>query len=153
MIKEERGNDTIIEKILELSKEKKIIWEYLDEYENLYQHLRVTPKRKRLDDKVSWTDITESVATALYTYTFFDANASFYANIGENYIVLISEMIKNEENILIPDTLKLMLVPRTFKDIRIIEENDLMLRLHNYVRTQFPDVEDIIEDIDRKSVV
>lgn len=78
---------------------------------------------------------------------FFDANASFYANIGENYIVLISEMIKNEENILIPDTLKLMLVPRTFKDIRIIEENDLMLRLHNYVRTQFPDVEDIIEDI------
>lgn len=71
MIKEERGNDTIIEKILELSKEKKIIWEYLDEYENLYQHLRVTPKRKRLDDKVSWTDITESVATALYTYTFF----------------------------------------------------------------------------------
>lgn len=147
MIKEERSNDIIIEKILELSKEKKIIWEYLDEYENLYQHLKVTPKKKRIGDKLSWTDITENVATALYTYTFFDANASFYANVGENYIVLISEMIKNEENVLTADKLKLMLVPRTFKDVRIIEEDEMMLRLHNYVRTQFPDVEDIIEDI------
>lgn len=148
MSREDINNDEIIERILVLSKRRKIIWEYLDEFENLYKHLNVIPKKKKVGNTLPIASITETMASELYINTFFDANASFYAQIGENFIVLLRYM-KKEENILVADRIKFMLVPHTFKGVKIIEENDKILRLHNYVKTQFPDVEDIINDIFR----
>lgn len=150
MIKKDVSNDVdydeLIEKILELSKERKIIWEYLDENEILYQHLKVTPK-KDIGYTLSNDYVAEIVKSSLNLKTYFDTNASFYARIGENYIVLLRNMKKNEENVLAADRIKLMLVPHTFKGIKTIEETDRIMRLHNYVKAQFPDIEDIINDI------
>jgi hypothetical protein len=147
MIETDVNSDGLIEKILELSKQKKIIWEYLDEFENLYKHLNVAPKKRKIGNALPLSDVAETMASTLYMNTFFDANESFYAKIRENFIVLLRYMEKNEENVLVADRIKFMLVPRTFKNIKIIEEDDKILRLHNYVKTQFPDVEDIINDI------
>ena len=147
MSREDISNAELIERTLELSKRKKIIWEYLDEFEDLYQHLNVIPKKKKIGSKPPIASLTETMTSALYINTFFDANESFYARIGGNFIVLLRYMEKNEENVLVADRIKFMLVPHTFKGIKIIEEDDKILRLHNYVKTQFPDVEDIINDI------
>lgn len=146
MSREDINNTELIERILELSKRRKIIWEYLDEFENLYQHLNVIPKKK-IGNTMPVASFTETVTSVFSLNNFFDANESFYARIKGNFIVLLRYMEKNEENALVADRIQFMLVPHTFKGIKIIEENDKILRLHNYVKTQFPDVEDIINDI------
>lgn len=147
MIRKDIKNDELIEHILELSKRKKIRWKYLDEFESLYQHLNVVPKKEKIGDTLPIQSFSETISSALSAKSFFDANSSFYAPIGENYIVLLRYMKRDEEKILVADTIKLMLVPHTYKGIEVIEDDDKILRLHNYVKAQFPDVNDIIDDI------
>lgn len=144
---QERSYDEIIEKIFELSKNKKIIWQYLDANESLCQNLKIIPKKTQLNATISWDIVTDNLAGALYPQSLFDANQSFYSSIGENYIIILCKLNRNEEKELIADKTKLMLVPRTFKNIEVIEETDKMLRLRNFIKKQFPDVQDIIDDI------
>lgn len=147
MSKKDIKYEELIEHILGLSKRKKINWKYLDEFESLYQHLNVFPKKEMIGDVLPIQNFAEAMSSSLSGKSFFDVNSSFYAPIGKNFIVLLKYIKIYNENNLVADMIKLFLVPYTYKGIEEIEDDGNLLRLHNYVKAQFPDVDDIIDDI------
>lgn len=124
-------NEQFVNKLIELTSAKKISWEYLDEDEIIYNSLQISPfeNNKLIFDIV------------------FNPNSSFYTEINSNFIVLY-EIVTSTGNLL--SSLRLKTVPNSYKDIQNIEltENkELMLRLLNVIKSQFPNSEDIINDI------
>lgn len=125
-------NEQFVNKLIELTKTNKMTWLYLDENDELFSTLNLSPF-----ERISST----------FDYDEFNSDSSFYAKINSNFIVLY-ELRTASENLL--SSLRLKTVPSTFKDIQNIEltENkELLLRLLNVVKSQFPNSEDIINDI------
>ncbi len=122
-------NEQFISKIIELTKEDKITWNYLDSNKIIYESLDLTPGIKG------------------FLKEGFDKNSSFYAKINYNFIVFYKI---SDAKLSVLDSLIFKTVPSTFREIRTIEleenKNEL-IRLHNIIKSKFPNSEDIINDI------
>ncbi len=140
-------NETsFILKLIELTKEKKIEWDYLDEYRDVYQELSMQP-RSPLYGKSSLEVLAEFGAGM--SKIEFDSDNSFATCINENYIIIYASIVEKKEPKLLGERLSLMLVPRTFKDIKRLRDNEEehLVRLHTLIKSGFPNSEDIINDI------
>lgn len=126
----------VIRKIKSLTENKTLIWSYLDENSCLYNGINYYPKTDDILDNIK-NDVNNINKE-------FDSENSFYANIGDNYLVLLTT---EEPYNLFADRLLLLLVPRTFKGIEKIKYSSFLLELHMFIKTLLPNSNDIIEDI------
>ena len=113
-------NIEIIKKLIDLTKSKKIKWNYLGEADSIYNGL------------------------SMYA-SGFDHDNSFYSEIENNYIVLVAA--RPISNQLLAERISLHFVPNTFRDIQKIDSSKELLRLHTLVKSNFPNSEEIINHI------
>lgn len=144
---EQKTDNEIIEKVFELTKEKKIIWDYLDENKTLSQKLKLSSFGKTMPGETMWNNFNTKLETFFSGSSSYASGESFYAEIGENYIVLLRKILIGESHAYVSGDLMFLMVPRTYKGIKIIEDSDVIQRLHSYLKSTFPDVNDIIEDL------
>lgn len=125
-----------IDSLITGTKNKTIIWDYLDTRSDLYE---------------KFVDNSED----------FYTDDSFYAPYNDSYFVLIStkeeitsgKFDKYGEYILptYVDVIKLAVIPSTFRDIKVISGADnknyssALIRLRNLIKKDFPNSDDIIE--------
>ena len=118
-------------KILQMTKEEKLIWRYLDDNEELYSGMR-------------WTKSTTSLGifgereTALPN---FNCEDSFYTKIGDTSIVIL---VRGNQ------PASLYVVPNTYKKVVRLgsdEYGELITRLRNLVQSHFPSADDFINNL------
>jgi hypothetical protein len=128
----ENNQSKFVLKLIELTKEGTLQWKYLDENDTLCKQIRLEPK-----SIIQIPSLTFS--------TLFDKNSSFYVEVKTNYIVLYKAT--QQENLI--DSLRLLTVPSSFKDIQNIstEAEEDILRLFSIIKSKFPSSEGIINDI------
>lgn len=121
---------SLLKKIIEDTKEMKIIWHYLDSNVSLYEGM-------------NWTKTKTEVglfSAKEHVYPNFDTENSFYTSIMDTYIVLLVH--SNQPAIL-------YVVPKTYKKVVTLspdEYGELITRLLNLVESQFPNGEHFIEE-------
>jgi hypothetical protein len=128
----ENNQSKFVLKLIELTKEGTIQWKYLDGNDTLCKQIGLEPK-----SIIPIPSLTFS--------TLFDKNSSFYVQVKTNYIVLYKTT--QQENLI--DSLRLLTVPSSFKDIQNIstETEEDILRLFSIIKSKFPSSEGIINDI------
>lgn len=135
----------LLEKMIELTKSEKISWNYLDSNKVVCDSMKfegVSPLNHRKG--------IIALASAVSDKKIFDSDNSFVSKINHNYIILYCNLNDAEDGKTLDERLMLMLVPRTFKDIKIYfsEGSDgTLLRLHTLVKSTFPSANDIENDI------
>lgn len=110
-----------LSKVLERTKSNRLSWKYLDHNETLCKGMFLTP------------------ANSDYDEYGFNEEQSFYCELDSTYIVLVVHG-KNPANMYV--------VPNTFRNIVFLsaeEYGDIITRLLNIVRSQFPDGEVFID--------
>lgn len=118
-------------KILQMTKEQKLTWRYLDSNEELYTGMNWTKTTTRLG-------LFSEKETVLPN---FDCEDSFYTEIGDTNIVIL---VKNNQ----PATL--YVVPSTYKKVVRLdadEYGELITRLRNLVQSYFPSAEAFINNL------
>jgi len=110
----------VINKLIELTKSKKINWYYLGEADSIYNGL------------------------SMYA-SGFDHDNSFYSEIESDYIVLVAARPTSDQ--LLVERITLLFVPNTFRDIQKINSSEELLKLHTLVKSNFPNSEEIINHI------
>lgn len=133
-------------KMIELTKEGKITWDYLDNFENVYEKLLIKP-RSPLQSKnplETWEQLSN-----IPIRREFDSDNSFVACINDNYLVLCVWIDDVRNHKVLADRLILEVVPRTFKDVSVYsdDEDGDLVQLQTLVKSKFPNTEDIINDI------
>ncbi len=133
----------IVEKLIELTVGKKINWAYLDSSKSVYDALDIIPRK----------DVRSAVESLLVEYSSqlsdkqkFDPDNSYYTRINSNYVVLYVSAPKSNDKIL-AERMNLLFVPNTFRSIEKVDNVDGLVRLHTIVKSHFPSVENIIDDI------
>ena len=117
-----------IKKVIQLTKEHKISWEYLDSNKKLYTGMNWTKVEYRLlshDKEVIIPD--------------FNIEDSFYARIDDTYLAIY---VWNNQ------PARLYVIPYTFKKITVLtpdEYGEYITRLCNLVQRQFPNSESFID--------
>ena len=144
---EQKTDNEIIEKVFELTTAKKIIWEYLDENKSLSEKLKFSSIDEAMPGETMWNDFNVKLETMFSGTSSYVSSESFYAEVGENYIVLLRKIFTGENHTYVAGDLMFLMVPRTYKGIKIIEDSDVIQRLHSYLKSTFPDANDIIEDL------
>lgn len=120
----------LLEKIIEDTKENKVVWHYLDSNYSLYEGMNWTKTKTEF----GFFPAKEKV------YPNFDVENSFYTLIRDTYIVLL--VYSNQPAIL-------YVVPKTYKRVVALSPDkygELITRLLNLVESKFPDGEDFIEE-------
>ena len=120
-----------IEKIINRTKEKKLSWNYLDSKESLYEGMGWIQTR---NEYVMFGSNKE------VTYPDFDVESSFYATIGNMFVVIY--VWSNQPA-------KLYVVPNTYKKVVSLtpdEYGEYITRLLNLVQSQFPNAETFIKE-------
>lgn len=119
-----------IEGLIQQTKEKKLSWRYLDQNERLYAGM-------------GWTraKATYGLFTGGHEELVHDFNRedSFFANIGDMYVVLY---------VWGSQPAKLYVVPNTYKKVTTLtpeEYGEHITRLLNLVQSQFPSAEAFID--------
>ena len=136
MIENDGRIDEFISKLIILTKEDKIRWEYLDSSKEIFDHLGL----------YSYSNSMDILSNAMLNKQGFDASNSFYTTINNNYIIMFTRSPSSkEENIY--EKLQLWLVPRTFKAINKIDVKNNVVSLQLIIKSKFPNSEDIINDI------
>jgi len=140
------NKDSLILKLIELTKEQKIQWEYLDIYNDVCENLLIKA-RSPLQNKTSFEVLSEMKIVG--SKKEFDSDNSFVACINENFIVIFAEVQNRNEPQVLGERLTLMIVPRTFKDITKWEDDNEgnLVRLHTLIKSNFPSSEDVVNDI------
>ena len=121
-----------IEAIIERTKNNQMDWHYLDKNEALYKGME-------------WTRTTTeygffSLNAKEKTVADFNQEDSFYAHLGEMYIVIY--VWGNQPA-------KLFIVPNTYKKVTYLtpdEYGEYITRLLNLVQSQFPNAESFIDN-------
>lgn len=133
-------------KMIELTKEGKITWDYLDNFENVYEKLLIKP-RSPLQSK-NPLETLEQFST-IPIRREFDSDNSFVVCINDNYLVLCVWIDDVRNPKVLADRLILEVVPRTFKDVSVYsdDEDGDLVQLQTLVKSKFPNTEDIINDI------
>ena len=134
------AND-LFEKLIKLTKENTIQWRYLDDDKSICDELNLRAYKSENIFEIS-LNITSSKA--------FDVNNSFVAHINNNYIIICCEKDDSTSNKTLEERLSFMLVPRTFRGVRVYTSSDddgTLLRLQSLVKSYFPSADDIIKDI------
>ena len=133
-------------KMIELTKEGKITWDYLDNFENVYEKLLIKP-RSPLQSK-NPLETLEQFST-IPIRREFDSDNSFVVCINDNYLVLCVWIDDVRNHKVLADRLILEVVPRTFKDVSVYsdDEDGDLVQLQTLVKSKFPNTEDIINDI------
>ncbi len=129
MVEEKYG--MFLMKILQMTKEERISWDYLDQNESLYSGMNWI----RTSTRFGIFGEKETVSPN------FDREDSFYAKIGETSIVIL---VKNNQ----PATL--YVVPNTYKKVVRFdadEYGELITRLRNLVQSKFPSGEVFIDEL------
>ena len=114
-----------IEKIINMTKEKKIKWSYLDENERIYR-------------KMGWIN-------GLIETPNFNTEKSFITKIDNFYIVIRTELNNLTD---------LYVIPSTFKNICLLKAEQYgehITRLYNIVQMYFPDAEVFINSFLQES--
>lgn len=125
-----QNNVEFLNKMIENTKERKITWKYLDENWELYEGMEWTKSTQDFD---AFFHAKEKIVPD------FDSENSFYAHIGEMYIVLLVRY-KQPANFYV--------VPKTYKKVvRMSSEEygEHITRLLNLVHSQFPNASDFID--------
>ncbi len=125
----------IINKIIELTKQEKLEWFYLNDAPTLCNQLRV---KENLGTELS------KIAIQIENSIPFDSSNSFYTILNGNYIVLLAS---TETKKILRDRLSLMLVTKTYRDKNVFTDMEEILQLHTLVKGRFPSVNDIINDL------
>lgn len=136
----------VVKKLVELTKQKKIEWHYLDSCKDVYQQLSLEPKSPLVNRNAL------TIFSEFSTYNIkepFDADNSFITFIHDNYVVIYARLNDKNEPTVLSDRLKLLLVPKTFKDVyESVDDTDgNLVRLHTLVKSVFPNSQDIANDI------
>ena len=133
-------------KMIELTKEGKITWDYLDNFENVYEKLLIKP-RSPLQSKNPLETLEQ--LSNIPICREFDSDNSFVACINDNYLVLCVGIDDVRNHKVLADRLILEVVPRTFKDVSVYsdDEDGDLVQLQTLVKSKFPNTEDIINDI------
>lgn len=125
---EDRYSD-FLKKVFEMTKSQTLTWNYLD-------------KNKELCEGMKWCT-TYSGITAILTdidlHFNFNTDNSFFCMVDDTYIVLLVHGTKPAD---------VYIVPNTFKNVvKFTAEyyGDIITRLLNLVRSQFPDAETFID--------
>lgn len=131
------SNTTFIKSLITGTKNRSIVWDYLDTNDSLYTRLELEQDE-------------------------FDHDNSFFAQYNDSYFVLISttEPLYSEDIRFDPSIgnwgypekkgLKLFIIPSTFREVTVIstfsneEYNEDILRLRNLIKKDFPNSEDIM---------
>lgn len=121
---------SFLKKVIEDTKEKKMVWHYLDSNASLYEGMNWTKK----ETEYNFFSTKEKV------HPDFDTEDSFYTSIGNTFIVLF---VDNSQPAI------LYVVPNTYKKVVTLspdEYGELITRLLNLVESQFPNGENFIEE-------
>ena len=125
-----------IEEIIQHTKDNKLHWRYLDKEKGLYEGMGWT-KSSSLYGLLGGAGGTISPD--------FNTEDSFYANIGEMYIVIY---------VWGSQPAKLYIVPNTYKKVTTLtpdEYGEHITRLLNLVQSQFPSAEAFIDKFLKKN--
>lgn len=120
------------EEILNMTKERKIQWKYLDSNIELYEEMNWVNTETKM---IHFAQIKENLIPN------FIENKSFYAKLNNTYIVLL---VRKD----LPPSL--YIVPYTYKNaIRMSSDDfgEIITRLLNYVISQFPTADEFIDDV------
>lgn len=128
------GKDFVI-KLIELTKEKKIAWKYLDGESKLNSALNLSAMPKNSIPAIFGTmDIK----------IYYNPANSFCVKINGNYVVLLA----NSNDMVISEGLQLLLVPGTYKDIDVYEDDkELLVHLLMVIKSMFPNASNIVDDV------
>lgn len=135
----------VLDKLIELTKNGTLPWEYLDSEQNICSNLNyvgVSPMHNR--------SAMEKLATVASSKKVFDADNSFITSINDNHIIIYCNLNDDNDEKTLDERLIFMLVPRTYKDVFMYasDGNDgTLLRLHSLVKSNFPSAQDIVDDI------
>lgn len=132
-----------MDKLIELTKNNSIKWEYLDNNKYVCDAL----KMEALGNQYLF-DI--NFFTKMSNVIYFDTNNSFISTVNGNYILICCIYDKNLKDSTLNERLVLKLVPRTFREIKSIkcdEEDGTLQRLQSLVKSLFPNADDIVNDI------
>lgn len=125
-----------IEAIIDRTKNKQLDWYYLDKNESLYKGMEWT-KTTTEYGLFSTSGKEKNVAD-------FNLEDSFYAHLGEMYIVIY---------VWRDQPAKLYIVPKTYKKVTCLtpdEYGEYITRLLNLVQSQFPNAETFIDNFLKK---
>ncbi len=132
----------IVTKLIELTNGKKIDWYYLDSDFSLYDNLNLAP-RKTFQGTAA---LLNEYAALNDNKLRFDVDNSFYSCLSSNYLVLyVTPPSSNKE--ILAERMSLLLVPKTYRSIKEINNVEDLIRLHTIIKSGFPSAESIIEDI------
>lgn len=116
-----------LNKVLEMTKSNNLSWNYLD-------------NNKRLCEGMNWSQNYSGLANFLSNANFdFNTEQSFYCKSGDTYIVLLVYSTNPAD---------IYVVPSTYKNVVFLSAaiyGDIITRLLNIVRAQFPDGEAFID--------
>lgn len=123
-------NILFIEKLIEETKIKKIKWDYLVNNEDLYRGMGWVRNKEEYD---FFLDRVEKVLPG------FDVENSFYTEINNINIVLLSKTKAPADLYVVPDTYR--------RSIRIPSKDfgEYITRLMNIVQSQFPNAADFMK--------
>lgn len=128
--------DEFVSKLIILTKDDKIRWEYLDSNKELYDHINLYPYVNSMD----------SLSNAMLNKIGFDSSNSYYTSINNNHIVIFTRISSSKEES-IYEKLQLWLVPRTYKAINKLDIKNNIVSLQSIIKSKFPNSDDIINDI------
>jgi len=118
-----------LEKILQQTKDDKLMWHYLDENESLYKGMNWTRRSTHIGP----------LGEQVMLRPGFDIENSFYCRINQTSLVIL---VQNGR------PASFYIVPSTFKKVVALtadEYGNLITRLLNLVQTLFPDGESFID--------
>ena len=125
-----------IEAIIERTKNNQLDWYYLDKNESLYKGMEWT--KTTIEYGLFPTSGKEKIVAD------FNQEDSFYAHLGEMYIVIY---------VWRDQPAKFYIVPNTYKKVTCLtpdEYGDYITRLLNLVQSQFPNAETFIDSFLKK---
>lgn len=128
---------TFIERIIQLTKERKINWNYLDTNEELYIGMEWT------NTKVEYRFLSENKEIITPN---FNTEDSFFARVDDTYLAIY---VWNNQ------PAKFYVIPYTFKKVTVFtpdEYGEYITRLSNLVQSQFPNSENFIDGVLSKGI-
>lgn len=122
-----------IRRLIDLTKENKIEWKYLDSNTHLCEEMAWCEKKSPI------TTIQDSLSGSFERAYYFDVENSFYTKIDETYIALVVQ-----DN----NPASLMIIPNTYKKVVTLYPSDYgenITRLLNIVQNEFPSGEAFVD--------
>lgn len=121
----------VLERIIELTKNSSLSWNYLDSEQELYEGMHWTKSHETF----SLTGMKEVLRPG------FDTENSFCSYVNGTYIVILTQRNQPATVYIVPSTYK--------KVVKLSAElyGDLITRLLNIVASSFPDAEAFIDEL------